>query len=183
MSKTFNKPVKKAPRPTEKPEDTAILVREDLEEQLDPLSPEATAGTGTHNAPAATATEPGATAKPLAPLAALWPKSAPPLASVTSETTGAVAEPAAGPETVKVTLVFSRPGAKSVAVCGDFNNWLPAATPMKEHDGHWQATLTLPVGNYQYKFLVDGEWVLDPAAPKRIPNQYGSLNSVLEVRA
>jgi hypothetical protein len=33
------------------------------------------------------------------------------------------------------------------------------------------------------KLIVDGEWIVDPAAQKNVPNEHGSLNSVIEVRA
>jgi hypothetical protein len=37
-------------------------------------------------------------------------------------------------------------------------------------------------GRYQYKFLVDGEWIVDPAASQNVANAFGTLNSVLEVK-
>ena len=69
-------------------------------------------------------------------------------------------------------------------MCGDFNGWSPIATPMKRHsDGHWETTVALAPGRYQYKLIVDGEWIADPAAQKNLPNEHCSLNSVVEVRA
>jgi hypothetical protein len=41
----------------------------------------------------------------------------------------------------------------------------------------------LAPGRYQYTFLVDAEWGLAPAAQKKVPNDHGLLNSVIEVRA
>ena len=71
-----------------------------------------------------------------------------------------------------------------VSLCGEFNGWSPSATPMKRHDdGHWETTVALAPGRYQYEFLVDGDWLLDPAVRKNVPNDHGSLNSVVEVRA
>ena len=87
-------------------------------------------------------------------------------------------------KTVNVSFALHKPDAKGVSVCGEFNGWSPSATSMKRHgDGHWETTVALAPGRYQYKFLVDGEWLLDPAARKTVPNEYGSFNSVLEVRA
>jgi hypothetical protein len=86
------------------------------------------------------------------------------------------------PAPAGVRFNFVKPGAQQVAVCGEFNGWSSTATPMKRHsDGHWETTLTLSPGTYQYKFFVDGEWLPDPAAEKTVGNSYGSLNSVLEV--
>lgn len=94
-----------------------------------------------------------------------------------------MAAPAA-PKTLSVSFAFHKPDAKGVAVCGEFNGWSPTATPMKRHDdGHWETTVALGPGRYQYKLIVDGEWIVDPAAQKNVPNEHGSLNSVIEVRA
>jgi hypothetical protein len=86
--------------------------------------------------------------------------------------------------TVKVTFVFPDLGAKQVSVCGDFNAWATDAAPMKrDHAGHWETTLALAPGRYEYKFVVDGEWVPDPLAHEQVWNYHGTLNSVIEVRA
>jgi 1,4-alpha-glucan branching enzyme len=83
-----------------------------------------------------------------------------------------------------VTFVFRKDGATQVSVCGQFNGWSPTATPMnRQSDGHWETAVALKPGRYEYKFVVDGDWLLDPAAPGSVPNDYGSRNSVLEVRA
>ena len=92
-------------------------------------------------------------------------------------------EPAA-PQTVKVTFVLLDLGAKQVSVGGDFNNWASNATPMKRDDaGHWETTIELAPGRYQYKFIVDGQWIPDPLAHEQVWNDHGTLNSVIEVRA
>jgi hypothetical protein len=46
-----------------------------------------------------------------------------------------------------------------------------------------RAVPALYLGLYQYKFIVDEDWIVDPAAQKNVPNEHGSLNSVVEVRA
>jgi 1,4-alpha-glucan branching enzyme len=49
-----------------------------------------------------------------------------------------------------------------VSLVGDFNNWDPQATPMEQRGrGSWRVTLDLPPGQYGYKFVADGMWVLD----------------------
>jgi 1,4-alpha-glucan branching enzyme len=94
-----------------------------------------------------------------------------------------VAKPTA-PKALSVSFALHKPDAKRVSLCGDFNGWSPSATSMKRHnDGHWETTVALAPGRYQYKFLVDGDWLLDPAAQKNVPNEHGSLNSVVEVGA
>ena len=128
--------------------------------------------------------------KPAAPAPASTasgaPAALPPRPAVPAPAKWAVAPQTPHPapaRTVDVRFSLVKPAAKRVSVCGDFNGWSPSAEPMKWHeDGHWDATVGLPPGSYQYKFLVDEEWLPDPAAQKSVPNPYGSLNSVVEVR-
>jgi 1,4-alpha-glucan branching enzyme len=92
--------------------------------------------------------------------------------------------PAQAPKTLNVSFALHRPDAKQVLLGGDFNGWATGAAPMKRHgDGHWETTVPLAPGRYQYKFLVDGQWIEDPKAQENVQNQHGTLNSVLEVRA
>ncbi len=89
-------------------------------------------------------------------------------------------------QTVKVTFVFPicQCCPKHVSLSGDFNGWSPDATPMTRHDdGHWEATVHLAPGRYEYKFVRDGEWMPDLLARENVCNQHGTLNSVIEVQA
>ena len=53
--------------------------------------------------------------------------------------------------------------ATSVALAGSMNGWSTSANMMtKGDDGVWSITLTLDPGVYEYKFVVNGSWVLDP---------------------
>lgn len=75
-------------------------------------------------------------------------------------------------------------GAKQVSLSGEFNGWSPNATPMRrDSSGHWETTVDLAPGRYQYKFVVDGQWIPDLLAQENVWNQHGTLNSVIEVRA
>jgi glycosidase len=71
---------------------------------------------------------------------------------------------------------------KSVAIAGDMNDWMPSKTPlhMNQKDGKWQTEILLFPGKYQYKFVVDGKWILDPANPESIDNNVGGYNSVMK---
>ena len=51
----------------------------------------------------------------------------------------------------------------------------------KDNSGVYRCRLLLEPGEYQYKFLVDGQWRTDSSNPDFVPNEYGSLNSVLVV--
>lgn len=69
-------------------------------------------------------------------------------------------------------------------MCGGFNGWSPEATPMnRQAGGLWETSLALPPGRYEYKFVVDGAWLPDPNAREQVYNEFGTLNSVVEVRA
>jgi 1,4-alpha-glucan branching enzyme len=82
----------------------------------------------------------------------------------------------------KQTFRFSAPAASSVLLVGDFTNWQQRGIPMqKGKDGTWAATVTLPHGKYNYRFIVDGEWQDDPECTLRVPNPYGSQNMVRQV--
>ena len=78
---------------------------------------------------------------------------------------------------------LSAPGAKHVSIAGCFNGWDMGKNPaQKDRKGTWTAKIALPVGTYEYKFVVDGAWITDPANTNLIGNTVGSQNSVIKVR-
>lgn len=84
----------------------------------------------------------------------------------------------------RVTFSLAAPDALEVFVAGEFNGWNEKTAPMKRKDGDiWQKTVMLPPGAYEYKFVVDGEWLTDPENTEIRPNGYGTYNSVLVVPA
>lgn len=87
-------------------------------------------------------------------------------------------------ESQRVLLELAWPGAQAVFIAGSFNDWHPGVSPMlRLTDGTWFKELVLAPGRYEYRFVVDGVWVDDPAAPDYIPNPFGGMNSVLTVAA
>lgn len=82
-----------------------------------------------------------------------------------------------------VALDYFAPEANTVAVAGDFNNWDMQAHMLKQSKaGWWKTNLKLAPGQYQYRFVVDGQqWSDDPENPNKVPNEFASFNSVLEV--
>lgn len=87
------------------------------------------------------------------------------------------------PSSVTVRFVLYAPDAQQVSLAGTFNQWDPAATPLVRtgEPGVWSATLTLPAGQHQYAFVVDGaRWVADPGAPA-VDDGFGRRNSVLSL--
>lgn len=97
-----------------------------------------------------------------------------------TETAAAEAVSAAA---VPVTFEFTAPDAGEVFVAGAFNAWDPSANPLeKDEGGVFRATVGIPPGSYEYKFVVDGIWMEDPANPDTVSDPYGGKNSVLTVK-
>lgn len=81
-------------------------------------------------------------------------------------------------------FTLAAPVGKNVALAGSFNDWDPALTIMDyQHDtGIYSRRMELPPGTYEYKFVIDGEWVLDEKNPNFAANDFGTLNSVLTIQ-
>ena len=83
-----------------------------------------------------------------------------------------------------VRLRLAAPASSRVAVVGDFNDWDPAATPLRPAgDGDtWIVELRLKPGRYHYTFLIDGRrWARDPSSPPAAGSDFGAPMSVLTV--
>jgi hypothetical protein len=50
---------------------------------------------------------------------------------------------------------------------------------MEQNDSGWKVSLKIPPGNYEYRFIVYGRRILDPANKLWEENEYGTGNSVL----
>ncbi len=48
-------------------------------------------------------------------------------------------------------------------------------------NGSWRKDLILPPGTYEYRLVVDGQWMPDPQAADNVPNPFDGMNSVLKV--
>ncbi len=84
----------------------------------------------------------------------------------------------------KVTFELQSPTAKAVLLAGDFTDWDKEPLALKKRkDGTWLKQLSLPCGMYEYRFIVDGQWVTDPKATVHHANPYGTENSVVMVEA
>ena len=85
----------------------------------------------------------------------------------------------------KVTFSFQPviSGVSNVFLAGSFNDWNDSATRMTDDDGDgvYEATLMLPVGRHQYKFVADGSWITDESADDFVDDGFGGRNSVIVV--
>jgi 1,4-alpha-glucan branching enzyme len=92
--------------------------------------------------------------------------------------------PAKKPATknIKETFQLEAPAASAVLLAGDFTEWNAEPIQLKKsRNGVWKATVSLPPGRYQYRFMVDGAWCDDPTAEQRIANPFGGQNCVRSV--
>jgi 1,4-alpha-glucan branching enzyme len=108
------------------------------------------------------------------------------VASVTKEPKAKAAKPAAAkaaPKGLRVTFTVRAESGSKVFLAGSFNGWDPTAKEMadKKGDGVFTATLSLPAGDHQYKYVIDGTWCADPENPDWVQNDHGTLNSVKHV--
>jgi hypothetical protein len=71
--------------------------------------------------------------------------------------------------------------AKKVILSGSFNNWDENAIKLIRVGDKWKIRLKMTPGIYEYKFIVDGEWMHDPANAFMVQNQHFTYNSILVV--
>jgi serine/threonine protein kinase len=74
---------------------------------------------------------------------------------------------------------------RRIYLAGSFNGWSPSDDYLlrdDDGDGVYGVTVRLATGVYDYKFVIDGEWVQDPHAPRLVPDGFGSSNGRVEVR-
>ncbi|MDD3905000.1 MAG: AAA family ATPase [Candidatus Omnitrophica bacterium] len=83
----------------------------------------------------------------------------------------------------EVIFAIDAPGAKDIYIVGDFNDWKVT----EEHrlssvqDGKWEKRMGLVPGKHKYKFLVDGQWVLDSRNAERVQNAFGTFDSIINL--
>lgn len=81
-----------------------------------------------------------------------------------------------------VRFMFHGPLATDVHVAGTFNDWDPKAIKLGDiGKGVYTATVLLPMGRHEYKFIVNGEWRNGPEHTEQVPNAFGTTNNVLVV--
>ena len=78
--------------------------------------------------------------------------------------------------------VIADTGSK-VFLAGSFNAWDDTAKELKEKDGdgYFTGTLLLEPGEYEYKYVINGEWHIDAENPNFSQNKLGTLNSIVKV--
>lgn len=80
-------------------------------------------------------------------------------------------------------FLLEAPSAEGVYLVGDFNGWRIGDDSKLWNcgKGMWQKRVALPPGRYRYKYVIDGNWIPDPANVLAEPNPYGGVDSILEI--
>jgi beta-lactamase regulating signal transducer with metallopeptidase domain len=71
------------------------------------------------------------------------------------------------------------PNARIVAVAGSFNNWNQSQYLFARVGDKWVCKVNLPPGKHEYKFIVDGDWLVDPRNGVTERDRRGFENSVI----
>lgn len=72
-------------------------------------------------------------------------------------------------------------GASKVVVTGNFYMWNPHGIVMNKTSDGWSLPIYLRDGTYAYKFLVDNQWMPDPANKNIRKDANGFLNSFISI--
>jgi len=80
----------------------------------------------------------------------------------------------------RVRLVFRVPGARAVAIAGEWNGW--DNTPLTaRRDGKWETVAQLGTGAYRFSLVVDGERWIVPSGVPSLPDDFGGRVGLLVV--
>ncbi|MBI5450518.1 MAG: AAA family ATPase [Gammaproteobacteria bacterium] len=85
-------------------------------------------------------------------------------------------------------VVITAPDAATadmdIKLAGEFNDWIPdRGVETVRSDGRLHKIVHLQPGQYQYRLVIDGKWQQDPNNPLHIVNNFGEVNSLLQVSA
>lgn len=72
--------------------------------------------------------------------------------------------------------------AKKVVLSGSFNKWNETLFKMNKIENGWELTLKMQPDTYQYRFIVDGQWMEDPDNLDKTENEFGAFNSVIDIK-
>ena len=73
--------------------------------------------------------------------------------------------------------------ARSVFLAGDFNDWSPNSFAMRREGDSWVFSLRVSPGKCRYKFVVDGNWIIDPGNKLWEQNEFGTGNSIIWIES
>ncbi len=71
--------------------------------------------------------------------------------------------------------------AKEVILAGSFNKWDENHFKMDKTENGWELSLQINPGIYEYRYIVDGQWMTDPGNPNKARNEFDDYNSVIDI--
>ncbi len=84
--------------------------------------------------------------------------------------------------TFSVRFEIAEANAQKVCIAGSFNDWQSEPMSKSLNDrSRWTKELSLPPGQHEYLFVVDGKWRPDPSAKEVVSIPFGNVNSLLTV--
>ena len=83
----------------------------------------------------------------------------------------------------EVRFMVNAPAAKDIYIVGDFNHWKISDENKLSRlsDGKWEKRIGLQPGRYKYKFVIDGEWVIDSQNLEQVRNPFGTFDSIINL--
>ncbi|KAJ8906651.1 hypothetical protein NDN08_003141 [Rhodosorus marinus] len=66
---------------------------------------------------------------------------------------------------VQTEFVWPEGAARDVKLCGDWNNFLPIQMYCEGVSGFWSVVTPVPIGDHEFKFIVDGVWRVSKVHP------------------
>ena len=82
---------------------------------------------------------------------------------------------------ISVFKLYGHLDAREVKLAGNFNMWNYTELNMSKTPSGWELNLALPPGFYEYKFIVDEEWITDPNNPYFVFRNQGQ-NSLVSIK-
>lgn len=80
-------------------------------------------------------------------------------------------------------FVIQQHGSQKVDITGSFTKWHPVPLAPTGTEGYWEVYLDIPEGEHRYTYIIDGTTYLpDPTVPNQESDDFGSTNSILQVK-
>lgn len=93
----------------------------------------------------------------------------------------ATADLLTGNASKKVLLSWKRGARESVEIAGLDVGWYERIVLQVGNDGHFYTERDVPIGRYEFKYIVDGNWTNNPDISVTQPNKDGHVNNYIEV--
>ncbi len=83
---------------------------------------------------------------------------------------------------VLVKFQIQAEAGNEIYVAGSFNNWDDKANKLRKSKDKYATSIVLQKGSYEYKFVINGVWCVDPNCDDWQPNSMGTINSIITVQ-